>query len=43
MLPPDCRCYLINLDRSPERLEAMRLPLRWLRRKHLTFSVPGTP
>jgi len=27
MLPPDCRCYLINLDRSPERLEAMHAHL----------------
>lgn len=23
MLPPDCACYLINLDRSAERLQAM--------------------
>jgi len=27
MLPPDCRCYLINLDRSPERLEIMHARL----------------
>jgi len=27
MLPPDCRCYLINLDRSPERLANMHAHL----------------
>jgi len=27
MLPPDCRCYLINLDRSPDRLDAMHAHL----------------
>jgi len=27
MLPPDCRCYLINLDRSPERLADMHAHL----------------
>jgi len=27
MLPTDCRCYLINLDRSPQRLERMHTHL----------------
>jgi len=27
MLPPDCRCYLLNLDRSPERLTHMHAQL----------------
>jgi len=30
MLPPDCRCYLLNLDRSPERLAHMHAQLTQL-------------
>jgi len=30
MLPPNCRCYLINLDRSSDRLEAMHAHLTQL-------------
>jgi len=30
MFPPDCRCYLINLDRSPERLQKVHAHLSTL-------------
>jgi len=39
VLPPDCRCYLINLDRSPQRLKAMNTRLAKL---GITYErVPG--
>ncbi|MDQ3160639.1 MAG: glycosyltransferase family 25 protein, partial [Pseudomonadota bacterium] len=39
MLPPDCACYLINLDRSPDRLAVMSARLS---AAGITFDrVPG--